>query len=265
MKKQYVKSLFGIVVALFFCLYEVFNVFATNNDCISWYCIREKNHAQPGLDSTLSVIDGYKCLYLDKLHSSQSEERVVYLTFDVGYENGNVGRILDIMKNNDVRGAFFILGNVINKEPQLVERMIDDGHTVCNHTFSHKNMTKCANLTEFKEEIERLETAYAELTGKSISKYYRPPEGRFNEQNLKHAQELGYTTVFWSFAYADWDNDNQPSPEKAYKIIMDNIHNGAILLLHPTSSTNAEILDCVIRDLKKGGYRFGSLDEIQIG
>lgn len=265
MKKHLVKGVFGIAVALFFCLSSVLSAFAVNGtNCINWYCIREKNHMQPQLDSTLSIINDYQCLYIDKNHSTYEDDLVVYLTFDVGYENGNVSRILDTMNDNEVQGAFFVLGNLLNKNPTLIKRMLDEGHLVCNHTYSHRDMTKCEGIADFKEELDRLSEAFRKLTGRDISKFYRPPEGKFNAKGLEYAQELGYTTVFWSFAYADWDNAKQPSSEKAFRIIMDNIHNGAILLLHPTSSTNADILDRVIRTLKEGGFRFGSLDEIQV-
>ena len=140
--------------------------------------------------------------------------------------------------------------------------MVEDGHTVCNHTASHRDMTKIKNVDEFQSELEMLESVYKEYTGLDMAKFYRPPEGKFSEQNLKFAKELGYKTIFWSFAYADWDNSRQPSPESAYNLIMNNIHNGAILLLHPTSSTNAEILGRVIDELKIQGFTFGTLDQL---
>jgi len=183
------------------------------------------------------------------------------LTFDAGYENGNIEKILDSLASHNAKGAFFVLGNLIEKNGDLVKRMVDEGHLVCNHTFSHKNMTN-SSQNEYRKELERLEEAYRKLTGKEISKFYRPPEGKFNLNTLKYAKELGYKTVFWSFAYADWDNNKQPSKESAMKKILSNTHNGGIILLHPTSSTNADIMDDLLTTWENLGYRFGTLDEI---
>ena len=166
------------------------------------------------------------------------------------------------MKQKQVTGAFFVLGNLVTKNTDLVKRMTDEGHLVCNHTDIHPDMTKKANIEDFKAELDALETKYKECTGLEMSKYFRPPEGRFSEQSMKFADQLGYKTIFWSFAYADWDNGAQMSPQAAKKKILDNIHNGAVILLHPTSSTNAAILGDVIDELKSQGYRFGTLDEL---
>ena len=184
---------------------------------------------------------------------------MVYLTFDAGYENGNVEKILDVLKTENVKGAFFILGNLITRNTELVKRMADEGHTVCNHTVHHKDMTKVSSKEEFSAELCALEELYREYTGKEMAKYYRPPEGKYDEKTLAYANELGYKTIFWSLAYADWDNNKQPSIEKAMKILLDNMHNGAVILLHPTSATNAAIIGELIRTLKAEGYRFGEL------
>ena len=213
-------------------------------------------------DERLSYVEKYGGYYIDKRHGDENAERVVYLTFDAGYENGNVERILDVMKAENVKGAFFILGNLISKNPELVRRMADEGHIVCNHTNRHRDMTTVRSVEEFRTELESLELLYREKIGEEMAKYYRPPEGRFSEETMRYASELGYKTIFWSFAYADWDNAKQPSPEAAKKKILDNIHNGAVILLHPTSATNAEILGDVVRELKRQGYRFGTLDEL---
>ncbi len=230
---------------------------------INWYCIRNKNHKQPVLDGNLGVVEKYDGMGFDKSHGDDSDDKVVYLTFDAGYENGNVGKILDIMKKQDVHGAFFVLGNLITRNTDLVCRMFDEGHLVCNHTYSHRSMI---NLREedFTKEIQKLESACVQYTGKELSKYYRPPEGKFDEASLQYAKNLGYKTVFWSIAYADWDNNAQMSEKVAKEKIMSNIHNGAIILLHPTSATNVKILEQLIVELKGMGYRFGTLDEIKL-
>lgn len=234
---------------------------ASENGVINWYCIRNKNHRQPILDSNLSIIEAFDGISVDKAHGDENDEKVIYLTFDAGYENGNVKRILDVLKDEDVKGAFFILGNLIKKEPALVKRMFEEGHTVCNHTYSHKSMVN-VSFEDFCAEIEKLEDTCKEYTGYDIAKYYRPPEGKFDKLSLEYAQKLGYKTVFWSIAYDDWDNNRQMSKDKAMAKILDNIHNGAIILLHPTSKTNADMMLELIRELKSQGYSFGTLDGI---
>lgn len=226
-------------------------------ETFSWYCKRATGNVQPPLPSEFCFINDYPTIWLDK-----TERKKIYLTFDAGYENGNVEKILDVLKDKNVKGAFFILVNLINSNPELVKRMQEEGHLVCNHTARHKNMSQITDIKQFEDELNVLNDAYHSLTGKEMAMYYRPPEGRFSELNLKHAQELGYKTVFWSFAYADWDNASQPSPEYAKKKVLDNIHNGAVILLHPTSATNAEILPELIDAIRAKGYEFGTLDEI---
>lgn len=235
---------------------------SAKDTCMSWYCVRNKEHKQPLADAALRVVEKYDGYYIDHRHGDAAEEKVIYLTFDAGYENGNIEKILDVMKEEEVTGAFFVLKNLILKNGDLITRMIDEGHLVCNHTASHKDMTKCTSLEEFKAELDCLEEVYFEATGQKLAPYYRPPEGKFNEASLQYAKALGYKTVFWSFAYADWDNARQMAPEEAKKKILSHVHNGEILLLHPTSATNAAILKDVICELKKEGYRFGSLDEL---
>lgn len=233
------------------------------SDSIGWYCKRNKEHKQPILDGNLNVAENYDVFWCDKRHKNMTDsDKVIYLTFDAGYENGNVEKILDVLKDENVKGAFFILDNMIYKNKSLVRRMIEEGHIVGNHTLKHKDMTKMKSKEEFARELSSLEELYFENFGVEMSKYYRPPEGKFNEENLKWATELGYKTVMWSFAYADWDNGRQPSAELALKKIMDNIHNGEVMLLHPTSSTNAEIMRQLITELKSQGFRFGTLDEL---
>ena len=224
----------------------------------SWYCIRVKDNKRPPLPSEFSYIENYNGYYIGK----DPEDKVIYITFDAGYENGNISKILDVLKEEQVCSAFFILSNLAAKNPELIKRMSDEGHLICNHTSTHKDMTKINNIQDFEDELLRLENFCAENNGVSVAKYFRPPEGKFNENTLKFANELGYKTIFWSFAYADWDNNKQMSKEAATKKILDNVHPGAVVLLHPTSETNALILSDVIKDLKAQGYRFGTLDEL---
>jgi peptidoglycan-N-acetylmuramic acid deacetylase len=227
-----------------------------------WYCKHVKDHAQPPLDARLSFIEEHGAYYIDRNHTdANAEEKVIYLTFDAGYENGNVAKILDVLREENVPAAFFILQNLLYKNADLIKRMRDEGHTICNHTAHHKDMSGVGNEA-FLAELHELETIYAERIGGEMAKYYRPPEGVFSRENLICAAENGYKTIFWSFAYPDWDNNKQMTPEKAKTIILDNLHNGEVMLLHPTSSTNAQILADVIREARAQGYRFGTLDEL---
>ncbi|MBR2387441.1 MAG: polysaccharide deacetylase family protein [Clostridia bacterium] len=259
MKKIIKKTVITLFSALLIFSMATVSAFA---EAGSWYTKRNKEHKQPTLDSSQEIIEKYGGYYVDKKHAESDEDKVVYLTFDAGYENGNIEKILDTLKEEDVKGAFFILENLIIRNPELVGRMADEGHTVCNHTAKHKDMTKVEKFEEFRAELSSLEALYTEKTGKTMAKFYRPPEGRYDEKSLGFANELGYKTIFWSLAYADWDNNNQPSAQGAMKILLDNIHNGAVILLHPTSSTNAEILPRLISALRAEGYRFGTLDEL---
>ncbi len=248
-------SIQKIIAAILSCVLSL-NVSAPVSSTVqSWYIMRQKEHKRPQCDENLSYIEETDGFYIGK------EEKVIYLTFDAGYENGNVARILDTLEKHDVEGAFFILENLIKREPALVKRMQDEGHLVCNHTAKHKDITKLTE-EEIKQELEALETLYSEKIGGELAPFFRPPEGKFDEKSLKTIQNLGYSTVFWSLAYADWDNDKQPSHESAKKLLCDNIHDGAIILLHPTSQTNADILDELITTWKAEGYRFGSLTEL---
>ena len=233
--------------------------YARDNRRYSWYCRNNDSHTQPILGCDIDFVEKYDAFYVNR---RAKNEKVIYLTFDAGYENGNIAKILDVMKEKNVVGAFFILDNLITREPSLVKRMSDEGHLVCNHTQKHPDMSKITDRNCFREQLEGLEKHYLEVIGKPMAKYYRPPEGRFSRVNLEFARDMGYKTVFWSFAYADWDNNRQMPCDKALKKILDHVHNGEIMLLHPTSSTNAQIISALIDTLKESGYRFGSLDEL---
>lgn len=230
-----------------------------------WYCTRAKDHRQPTADPALRTVEQYGGYYIDHKHTEpEAEDKVVYLTFDAGYENGNVEKVLDALRAEGAVGAFFILGHVAEQYPDLVRRMEAEGHLVCNHTYSHRNLCG-AGADTVAEELTRLETACRASAGVEVAKYFRPPEGSFDEALLAEVQKQGYKTIFWSFAYADWDNAKQPNPETAKKKILDNLHNGAVILLHPTSATNAAIMGDLLREMKADGYRFGSLDELTGG
>lgn len=189
-------------------------------------------------------------------------EKVLYLTFDAGYENGCTGEILDILKRQEVKAAFFLVGTYLEKNADLVRRMVDEGHTVGNHTMHHGNMSQISEMDAFSRELRDVETRFKEVTGQELPRYYRPPQGIYSTENLKMAQELGYKTVFWSLAYVDWNNDDQPSHDEAFQKLLPRTHSGAVVLLHSTSRTNTEILEELLEKWKEAGYRFGTLDEL---
>ena len=198
----------------------------------------------------------------DAAYLGDPSEKVIYLTFDAGYENGCTAKILDTLQKHDVKAAFFLVGNYIERNADLVRRMAEEGHTVGNHTMHHPDMSKLKDKEAFAKELQDLEELYREKTGEQLPKYYRPPQGIYSEENLKMAKELGYKTVFWSLAYVDWNNDSQPSKEEAFAKLLPRIHPGAVVLLHSTSQTNAEILDELLTKWAQMGYRFGTLDEL---
>lgn len=198
----------------------------------------------------------------DAYYAENTEEKVIYLTFDAGYENGNTGAILDALKKHKVPATFFVVGPFISEHPELVKRMAEEGHTVGNHTYSHPDMSKISTKESFQKELSQVETLYEEITGSPMTKYYRPPQGKYSETNLSMAKELGYKTFFWSLAYVDWYQDDQPTKEEAFDKLIGRIHPGAIVLLHSTSSTNAEILDELLTKWEDMGYSFKSLNSL---
>ena len=226
------------------------------NEKINWFFKSKGNNQRPEIPLSSILADS------DALYIGPEDEKVVYLTFDAGYSNENVEKTLDVLKTHNITAAFFILPGIIKNSEATVKRMADEGHTVCNHTTTHGDMAKITDITDFKNELDGVANLYREKTGYEMASYFRPPEGSFSKKTLEFCSKLNVTPVFWSFAYADWDNSRQPSPEKAREKILSSVHNGAVILLHPTSKTNADILDEVICELKSRGYSFGTLDEL---
>ena len=257
MKIRRICSLF-LIFALFLPLLSC-KVFAQSGE-YSWF-IKRNGTLQPVLCDEQEIIKEYNAFYLDSSKSDNDTDKVIYLTYDAGYENGNVAKTLDILKSENVSAAFFVLDNILLKNSDLVTRMISEGHTVCNHTKNHKNLS-FSTKEEIESNLLALETLYQEKTGEKMKKYFRFPEGKYSTESLKAVSELGYTTFFWSFAYEDWINGKQMPEEKAMKKILDNTHNGAIFLFHPTSETNVKILSRLIKEWKSCGFRFGTLDEL---
>lgn len=196
----------------------------------------------------------------DALYVGDTNKKEIYITFDAGFENGNTERILDALKKHGVKATFFLVGNYFETQPELVKRMAEEGHTIGNHTYSHPDMSKIGDIQSFQTELQKNEALYRDILGSEMPKLYRPPQGKFCEENLKMAQQLGYSTVFWSLAYVDWYTDDQPTPEQAFSKLLPRIHPGAVVLLHSTSSTNAEILDELLTKWEETGYSFGDLE-----
>ena len=211
----------------------------------------------PVANATAEELLKYNAYYI-----GDTSDKVIYLTFDAGYENGNTAAILDALKKHNVPAAFFVVGSFVASNPELVKRMTEEGHIVGNHTYSHPDMSKISSKEAFADELGKVETLYREITGTDMVKYYRPPQGKYSKENLTMANEMGYTTFFWSLAYVDWYQDNQPTKEQAFDKLLNRIHPGAIVLLHSTSSTNAAILDELLTRWEEMGYTFRSLSTL---
>ncbi len=189
-------------------------------------------------------------------------QKTVYLTFDAGYENGYTAPILDALKKHKAPAAFFVVGHYLESAPELVRRMVAEGHTVANHTYHHPDMSAIADEAAFRQELAAVEDAYTAVTGQTMAKIYRPPQGKYSTANLSLAHQMGYKTVFWSLAYVDWYVDKQPTKEQAFDKLISRIHPGAVVLLHSTSATNAAILDDLLTQWENMGYSFGSITDL---
>lgn len=223
----------------------------------NWGLSFQKSGAAPIGNATPEYLAQYNALFL-----GDTSQKTIYLTFDAGYENGYTPSILDTLKKHEVKAAFFLVGNYLKTCPDLVKRMCEEGHIVGNHTFHHPDMSGIADMQSFQSELNALETLYKEITGQDMPRIYRPPQGKYSESNLKQAKQLGYKTVFWSLAYVDWHENNQPTKQQAFDKLLPRIHSGAIVLLHSTSKTNAEILDELLTKWKEMGYTFSTLDTL---
>lgn len=213
--------------------------------------------SQPTGNLSAAELAKYNAYYV-----ADASEKKIYLTFDCGYENGNTEAILDALKKHNVSATFFVVGHYLESAPDLVKRMVEEGHTVGNHTYHHPDMSSISSLEKFKDEMDGVTTLYKEITGQDMLPYYRPPQGKYSKENLQMAKDLGYYTFFWSLAYVDWNVDKQPTHEEALSKLCSRIHPGAIVLLHNTSQTNGEILDELLTKWEEMGYRFGTLSEI---
>ena len=223
----------------------------------NWGLSFQQDGEPPVANASFEELKKYNAYYAE-----DTSEKKLYLTFDAGFENGNTPAILDALKKHDVKATFFVVGTYIKDNPDLIKRIHEEGHLIGNHTYHHPDMSQIATKESFHKELKDVETEYKNVVGEEMTKFYRPPQGKYNESNLQMAKDLGYHTFFWSLAYVDWYENDQPSKEEAFQKLLGRIHPGAIVLLHSTSKTNANILDELLTKWEEMGYKFASLETL---
>lgn len=248
------KSLATILILTLTALF--YQPIMTDASGYGWGYKKNQNHEVPEIGKYQEMLQKYGAYYADL-----SGDKTVYLTFDNGYEEGYTDDILDVLKKEKVPATFFVTGQYVKTSPDLVKRMVDEGHIIGNHSYHHPDFT-IMNKEAIQKELEELEEAVAEVSDQDEIIYLRPPRGMFSENTLKWANELGLVHVFWSLAFTDWHTDSQKGWQYAYDQVMNQIHPGAIILMHSVSSDNAEALEKIIQQLKKDGYEFKSLDDL---
>ena len=226
----------------------------------AWYIVRDKNHGMSGCDNSFPL-EQYDAYYVDRI-CAEKGEKVMYLTFDCGYENGYTDQMLDVLKKHDAKGCFFVTMTYIRDNPDIVKRMKEEGHQVGNHTVHHPCMPE-KSVEEQKSELKECSDFMRNETGYEMDMYFRPPSGEYSEQVLQLAKDMGYKTIFWSMAYLDYDVNNQPGTDYVIDHFAKYYHPGAIPLIHNVSSSNAQALDTVLTNLEKEGYEFRSLNEMK--
>lgn len=227
----------------------------SNLNAYGWGYKKNKEHAIVDVGIYDREIAGTDSYYI-------GSEKKIYLTFDAGYDNGNIEKIVNILVKNDVPATVFCTGDFIKRAKDIIKKLDENNITVGNHTYSHKNITKIDDeLLEY--EIKHTEEVYKEITGKEMAKQFRPPEGQFDKTSLNKVKKLGYKTFFWSIAYLDWDINNQKGFAYTYNSVIDNLHDGAIILMHTVSDDNVLALEKIIQTIKNEGYEFDSLENIK--
>lgn len=236
---------------------DIFSSFS-GEDELNWYYVgKGKDKIAEAPRESSDFLKENSAYYL-----GDTSNKVLYLTFDEGYENGHTEKILDILKENQVPAAFFVVKPYITQQPEIIKRMVNEGHIVGNHSVHHPSMAQIHDKEKYAAELKGVEDAYKELIGQDMPKFFRPPMGKYSKDSLKMTKDLGYKTIFWSFAYKDWLVNNQPSENYAVEKINKGAHPGSIMLLHAVSRTNTNVLDTVIKTLKQEGYEFKSLNDL---
>jgi len=242
------------ILTIFVFILSLISIPGVFANSYGWGFRKNKDHLPPDIGIYHEEIKDTNTYYI-----GNPEEKVIYLTFDAGYDNGTLGKILDILKEKNVKATFFVTGDFLEKEKDLTLRMAYEGHIVANHSDNHKDITKLSD-SELKEELEKVEEKYFLITGQKMTKFFRPPAGRFNKESLLKVANLGYTTFFWSIAYKDWLVKDQRGADHSYTQVMENLHNGAIILMHTVSSDNLEALPKIIDGIRNAGYEIKNLD-----
>ncbi|TBL75383.1 delta-lactam-biosynthetic de-N-acetylase [Paenibacillus thalictri] len=221
---------------------------------------KSKNGQLPSIDQ-----EGFKEIMKknEAIFLGDTAKKELYLTFDNGYENGFTAKILDILKEKQVPAIFFVTGQYIKDKPDLMQRMVNEGHLIGNHSWSHPDMSQVTN-GRLKEELDKVKSEVTRITGQQEMHYLRPPRGVFSNRVLAESRKLGYTSVFWSIAYRDWETNKQKGADYAYQQVMGQMHPGAVILLHSVSQDNAEALPRMIDEARKQGYEFKSLDQMTV-
>ena len=256
------KNIITKALSSVFAVLMIFMLMAEKNKIMPtstchWGLHFEKENTAPVPNLKDEELNPYGAYYHGNLN-----RKVIYITFDAGYENGNTRPILQALKNHNAPATFFVVGPYIENHPELIKQMVEEGHTVGNHTYNHPDMSK-KGKEEFMKQLARTSNRYEKVTGEKMPLFYRPPEGKFSTENLEWANELGYKTILWSSAYVDWNTDEQPSHEYAFRKIGERTFDGAIFLLHSTSATNAEILDEQLTKWENMGYSFGDINNLE--
>ena len=249
----------GGIIARFFSVIHTSStsIHTSYAACENWGLSFPENGKTPIGNASIDTLQSYNAYY-----AQDTTKKIIYLTFDCGYENGNTPAILKALKKHHAPATFFVVGNFLQENPDLVKQMLNEGHTVGNHTFHHPDMSQISTRESFARELDSVSSLYKKITGKSMVPYYRPPQGKYSIENLQMAKGLGYYTFFWSLAYVDWLTDAQPTHEEAFDKLLSRIHPGAIVLLHNTSKTNGEILDELLDQWEDLGYSFSPLSKL---
>ncbi|GAE26365.1 carbohydrate esterase [Halalkalibacter wakoensis JCM 9140] len=248
-----------LMTLIFAVLFGCSTIFAEgySNKVYNWNYKPEKDNKPVGTEPHYQEL-------LDKTGGffiGDTSKKELYLTFDNGYENGYTEKVLDVLKEKEVPAAFFVTGHYLNDASDLIVRMVEEGHIVGNHSWHHPSLPEVGD-GRLTNELNKVKEKFTELTGVKEMHYLRPPRGQFSERSLVLSEKLGYTNVFWSMAYKDWEVEKQKGGDYAYNQIMKRIHPGAIMLIHSVSSDNAEALPRVIDDAREQGYEFKSLDDL---